>query len=289
MEEQKNHHVNGRDNTALPMLGRNRMASRKNSWLLYTGAFLFLGHPLTSYGALITQDWTSKDKSKATVTLRGGESIKLPKKGGGEVTIACKGAVECSLTLADFKDKKGKITYDTNLAGLQAMSGTIDQGLATFEITTTGDWEGLFSSSTVTASLIDSTGFNATVGLPGDQIPQGGAIDYSTRWFSEDVIGLDPVTFDEITLGDFFLDSVSPLTSFEYDVLDSSMPMLAATFTIGEQYRFSTGLEITGEVTKEMIVPEPGGLTLLGIGLLSLFGLSSRELRSSARGVLQNI
>ncbi|ABC27418.1 hypothetical protein HCH_00511 [Hahella chejuensis KCTC 2396] len=262
---------------------QNEAASRKNSWLLSTCALLILWLPATSYGALVNQQWISKDKSKATVTLRGGESIKLPKKGGGEVTIECKGAVGCSLTLADFKDKKGNVTYDTNLSGLQAMTGAIDKGFATFEITTTGDWEGLFTNSIVTASLIDSTGFNATVGVPGDQIPQGGTIDYSTRWLSEGVIGFDPATMDEITLGDFFLDSSTPLTAFEYDVIDSSAPIIAATFTIGEIYRFSTGLEITGEVTKEMIVPEPEAIALFSVGLIAFFSSSSKRLIASIR------
>jgi hypothetical protein len=256
----------------------NGLRSGKKAWFLYASVFLILGQPIASHGALITENWISKDKSKATLTLRGGESIKLPKKGGGDSLVSC-GGVLCTVELADCKDKKGKVTYDNNLAGLQAMSGTIDEGFATFEITTTGNWVGLFASSSVTARLVDSTGFIANIGFPGDQIPQGASIDYSTRWFSDDVIGIDADTLDEVVLGNFFLDSISPLSAFEYHVVDSSASQLAASFTIGEQYRFSTGLEITGDVTKEMItVPEPGSWLLLGLGLISLFGLSRKNL-----------
>ena len=252
----------------------------KYSWILLTVCSIQMAtYSNSSYGALITQDWVSKDKSKATITIKGGETLKLPKKGGGEVTLKCKGAVSCTVTLADFKDKKGNVTYDTNLTGLQSISGSINEGAGRFDITTTGNLEGLFSSSTATANLIASTGFDAEIGVLGDQLPQGGKISFGTRWFSNDVIGIDPVTFDEIILGNFFLDSIFPLTAFSYNI-DPSANLFTTSFTIGQQYSFSTGLEITGEVTKTLhTVAEPSPAWLVGFGLLGFFLRSSRNIK----------
>jgi hypothetical protein len=65
-------------------------------------------------------------------------------------------------------------------------------------------------------------------------------------------IGIDPVTLEEVVLGDFLLDSIDPLTAFEYAVLDPATLLLSMSFTTGERYRFSTGLEIQDEVTKSL-------------------------------------
>lgn len=251
------------------------MVSQKYFYLLLSViTVLMLVYSTTSYGASITRDWFSKDKSKATVVIKGGETIRLPKKGGGVVTLRCQGAVSCTVTLADFKDKRGNITYDTDISGLQTVYGDINEGYGRFNITTTGDLEGLFSSSIATATLTDSTGLIANIGLPGDQLSQGGDISFSTRWFSNDVIGIDPVTFDEIILGDFFLDSIAPLTAFDYSVDGSLANAISASFTTGQQYTFSTGLQVMGEVSKSLhTVPLPLPVWLFASGLVALLAL----------------
>ncbi len=234
----------------------------------------------SSVAATITREWTSKDRSNATVTVKGGESIVLPKKGGGTISVPC-GGVECTQTLADFKDKEGNITYSSKVDALQTINGTIDKGVGTFAITTTGQWDGLFNNVVVQGVLTNSTGFTAQIGLPGDQLPQGGNISYSTKWFSDSAIGLDPITGDQIILGDFFLDSALPLTSFSYRVLNPDAFTLSASFTIGEVYRFSTGLNITGTVTKDMVisVPEPSEWAMMLVG----FALVGYQVKSRRR------
>ena len=237
-----------------------------------------------AFAATITREWISKDRSIATVTLKGGEEVLLPGKGGGTVVVRCRGAISCTVEVADFKDKKGNITYSTNLSSLQNIPGTIDSGTGIFRITTTGDLEGLFSDVTVNGNLINSTGFNATIGSPGNQIPQGGAISYSTQWFSDQAIGIDPDTGEEIILGNFFLNSTNPLSAFEYTVTNPELALISSTFTIGEKYIFSTGLEITGNVTKELItvVPEPTStLGILALGTLGAASTLKRQLKSS--------
>lgn len=240
--------------------------------------------PVASQAALVTQEWISKDKSKATVTLAGGEKLRLPKKGGGEVVIECKGAISCTVTVADFKNKKGRITYDDNLAGLQAATGTIDEGFGRFEIATSGDLEGLFASSVAFADLASSSGFVAQIGMPGDQLPQGGSIVYSTQWFSDTPIGVDPLSGDDIILGTFFLNSAPPLSIFQYEIIDPMVPILSATFAIGEQYIFSTGQTIDGEVAKELkTVPEPSSLLALSLGLPALVAARMLRMRRPGR------
>ncbi len=142
----------------------------------------------------------------------------------------------------------------------------------------------MFSNSVVTAKLTNSTGLNATIGFPGDQISQGGAINYSTQWFSDQAIGIDPNSGDEIVLGNFLLDSIDPLTSFEYTVTNPDLALISSTFTIGEKYIFSTGTEITGTVTKELItvVPEPAStLSILALGTLGAASTLKRKLKPS--------
>lgn len=244
-------------------------------------SFAFLATE-SAFAATITREWISKDRSRATVTLDSGEEVRLPGKKGGTVVIRCRGALLCTVTIADFKDKKGNITYDTNLSSLQNISGTIDSGTGTFRITTTGDLEGLFSDVTVNGNLINSTGFNATIGSPGDQIPQGGAISYSTQWFSDQAIGIDPNTGDEIILGNFFLNSAEPLSAFNYTVTNPELALISSTFTIGEKYLFSTGFEIDGSVTKELntSVPESSStLSLLVLGTLGAGSALKRKLK----------
>ncbi|MGV2387721.1 MAG UNVERIFIED_CONTAM: hypothetical protein LVR29_03405 [Microcystis novacekii LVE1205-3] len=168
-----------------------------------------------AFAATITRKWISKDRSIATVTLKGGERVPLPGKGGGTVVVECRGAISCTVKVADFKDKEGNITYSTDLSSLQNIPGTIDSGTGIFRITTTGDLEGLFSDVTVNGNLINSTGFNATIGSPGNQIPQGGAISYSTQWFSNQAIGINlPIPVRKIILGNFFLNSTNPFICF---------------------------------------------------------------------------
>ena len=238
-----------------------------------------------SFGATITQRWISNDVSSATVTVASGETIKLPKKSGGEITVGLKGGVLGIVTLKDFKDKKGKITYDTDLTGIQTAMGAIDEGFGTFELTTE-NIEGLYSNVTVNARLVDSTGFTATIGLPGDQIAQGGSLAFGTRWFSDEPIGIDPTTGEEIILGDFFLDSIEPLTQFDYSVVNPDVPLMSTTFTIGQVYRFSTGFEMSGTVTKVLTtVPEPS--SLVSIGILAFFFMGGVKTHSQRRRVLR--
>jgi hypothetical protein len=151
-----------------------------------------------AFAATDYKKWISKDRSIATVTLKGGERVPLPGKGGGTVVVECRGAISCTVKVADFKDKEGNITYSTDLSSLQNIPGTIDSGTGIFKNNYyCGDLEGLFSDVTVNGNLINSTGFNATIGSPGNQIPQGGAISYSTQWFSDQAIGIDSDTGEE--------------------------------------------------------------------------------------------
>jgi hypothetical protein len=249
------------------------------SILFVLGTFGLVLTSTPTHAATITQRWISKDESIATVTIQGLGSVRLPTQGGGEVVVGCR-ALSCSITLADFKDKKGNITYDTNLSGLQNVSGAIDFGRGRFDISTSG-FDELFSEVSVFGDLIDSTGFEATIGLPGDQLTQGGSINYSTRWLSEEVIGIDPITGEGIILGDFFLNSTAPLSVFDFSVDDPTIPSISSTFTTGQKYIFSSGLEISGTVTKNLTtvpdVPEP--LTILGT--LSALGIGAAMKRKS--------
>jgi|GEM_PF-6096198 len=249
---------------------------------VFVSAAILAYQPIESHAAVITQKWISKDESEATITLSGNESIRLPGEGGGEVVITCTGAVSCTVTIADFKDKNGNITYDTDLSGLQTATGDINSGFGRFEITTTGDLNGLFSSSIAFGELISSTGFDALIGTPGDQLPQGGMVSFSTKWFSDTPIGIDPLTGDNIILGSFFLDSIDPISAFDFIVTDPFSPRWEASFTVGQQYNFSTGLEITGTVSKEMRLPEPSSLLLFGLGFALLTLTISRRKRHNS-------
>ncbi|MCZ8190409.1 MAG: PEP-CTERM sorting domain-containing protein [Microcystis sp. LE19-338.1B] len=263
------------------------MKKWKNLATISGGLILSFVTLYTEYAqAGIEYKWTSTDRSIATITVQPGESIPIPMKDGRIYDAKCLSSFPCKETLADFKDKKGNITYENFSRGLQNISGTINSGTGSFRITTNGDLEGLFSDVTVSAKLINSTGFNLIVGSPGDQISQGGAINYSTQWFSDQAIGIDPITGVELILGNFFLDSTDPLTEFEYIVTDPYLALISSTFTIGEKYTFSTGLEISGTVTKELItlvpVPEPTSiLSLLALGTLGAASTIKRKLKPS--------
>jgi hypothetical protein len=263
------------------------MKKWKNLATISGGLILSFVTLYTEYAqAGIEYKWTSTDRSIATITVQPGESIPIPMKDGRIYDAKCLSSFPCKETLADFKDKKGNITYENFSRGLQNISGTINSGTGSFRITTNGDLEGLFSDVTVSAKLINSTGFNLIVGSPGDQISQGGAINYSTQWFSDQAIGIDPITGVELILGNFSLDSTDPLTEFEYIVTDPYLALISSTFTIGEKYTFSTGLEISGTVTKELItlvpVPEPTSiLSLLALGTLGAASTLKRKLKPS--------
>jgi len=216
--------------------------------------FYSLLMPSTSVAGYIYHDWYSEDHSDALIAVEYKKIATLPKKGGGTIDLPCNLSDGCIIQLKDFKKKSGKVVYSTisaasnSISDLQTLEGTIDKGFGRFEITTSG-FESLFNNVTVTANLIESTGFTAIVGLPGDQLPQGGSLAYSTKWFSDKPIGKDPITGDEIILGEFFLDSAPPLEAFEY----SLSPSLQVNFTIGEVYKFSSGFEIGGMVTKQLL------------------------------------
>jgi len=209
-----------------------------------------------------------EDMSYALIIVEPGETFHMPTRDGGTKPLTCYRSSSCWLILEDKKVSFlgyeiwvwNNLPDDLRLSppGLEGPSplenrvahqtaplvGTINYTSATFDVYTDGFPE-LNAHTSVSANYLGSpTGFQAQVGSPGDQLSQGGTLSFTTEWQSDEAIGVDLATGEEIVLGHFTLDVSAPLTEF-------TMTPQFLRFTAKEVYTFSTGQQIEGVVTSQ--------------------------------------
>ncbi len=232
---------------------QHREPRQRRTLALMTTVLILAGFIAQEAQAARTFQFRFGDESIVLTIYQNGETARFPKRGGGWGTTTCRWWFLCWLTYRDHKTGviggieiwEANQKNDTGIPlpqNLTATGGQVTYDSGSFEITASEGWDGLFRNTTVDAQFLGSSNFSAQIGDPGDQLPQGGSISFRTEWYSDQAIGIDPQTGEEIFLGHFFLDTGGPLS--EFVITEEEI-----RFTATEIYTFDDGSQMVGTVT----------------------------------------